>query len=74
VRRRARFAPLYSITSSAHSIIDRGTVRPGAFAVLRFTTISNFCRKLHRAFRATADMIGVSISQLNMIDEPRTNY
>jgi hypothetical protein len=32
---------LYSITSSARSKIDRGTVRPRVFAVLRFTTISN---------------------------------
>ena len=31
----------YSITSSARSRIDRGTVSPSAVAVLRFTTISN---------------------------------
>jgi hypothetical protein len=31
----------YSITSSARSIIDGGTARPSAVAVLRFTTISN---------------------------------
>src|SRR6516165_4636430 len=31
----------YSITSSARSSIDVGTVRPSALAVLRFTTISN---------------------------------
>jgi hypothetical protein len=34
-------APVYSITSSARSRIDRGTSRPSALAVLRFTTISN---------------------------------
>jgi len=33
--------PLHSITSSARSKIDGGTVRPSALAVLRFTTISN---------------------------------
>src|SRR6516162_7673714 len=33
---------LYSITSSARSKIDCGTVRPSALAVLRLTTISNF--------------------------------
>ena len=33
---------LYSITSSARSIIDGGTARPSALAVLRFTAISNF--------------------------------
>ena len=32
---------LYSMTSSARSIIDGGTERPRAVAVLRFTTISN---------------------------------
>src|SRR6516165_7141992 len=32
----------YSISSSARSKIDCGTVRPSALAVLRFTTISNF--------------------------------
>jgi hypothetical protein len=37
-----RRAPLYSITSSARSIIDGGMARPRAVAVLRFTTISNF--------------------------------
>ena len=31
----------YSMTSSARSKIDCGTVRPSALAVLRFTTISN---------------------------------
>jgi hypothetical protein len=31
----------YSITSSTRSIIDGGTARPSAVAVLRFTTISN---------------------------------
>jgi hypothetical protein len=31
----------HSITSSARSIIDGGTARPSAVAVLRFTTISN---------------------------------
>jgi len=36
---------IYSITSSARSMIDGGTARPSALAVLRFTTISNFCRK-----------------------------
>ena len=35
VRRRA---PVYSITSSARSRIDCGTVRPSALAVLTFTT------------------------------------
>src|SRR5262249_29442861 len=33
--------PVHSITSSARSRIDCGTVRPSALAVLRFTTISN---------------------------------
>jgi hypothetical protein len=32
----------YSITSSARSKIDCGTVSPSTLAVLRFTTISNF--------------------------------
>jgi hypothetical protein len=32
----------HSITSSALSKIDCGTVRPSALAVLRFTTISSF--------------------------------
>jgi len=32
----------YSMTSSARSKIDCGTVRPSDLAVLRFTTISNF--------------------------------
>ena len=32
----------YSITSSARTKIDGGTVRPSALAVLAFTTISNF--------------------------------
>src|SRR6516165_2268467 len=31
----------YSVTSSARTRIDRGTSRPSALAVLRFTTISN---------------------------------
>src|SRR5262249_46000533 len=35
-------AAFHSITSSARSRIDGGTARPSAFAVLRFTTISNF--------------------------------
>src|SRR5262249_14856352 len=34
--------PNHSITSSARSIIDGGTVRPSAVAVARFPTISNF--------------------------------
>ena len=33
---------LYSITSSARSTIDCGTVRPSDLAVLRFTANSNF--------------------------------
>ena len=32
----------YSITSSARGMIDGGTARPSAMAVLRFTTISYF--------------------------------
>ena len=35
-------APPHSITSSARSRIDGGTVRPSALAVLVFTAISNF--------------------------------
>ena len=35
-------AALHSITSSARTKIDGGTVRPSALAVLAFTTISNF--------------------------------
>jgi hypothetical protein len=35
-------AKIYSITSSARSKIDCGTVRPSDLAVLRFTAISNF--------------------------------
>ena len=42
---RDELASSHSITSSARSIIDGGTARPGALAVLRFTVISNFCRK-----------------------------
>src|SRR5262249_54574673 len=34
--------PNHSITSSARSRIDGGTVRPSALAVLSFRTISNF--------------------------------
>ena len=34
--------PDYSITSSARTRIDGGTVRPSALAVLAFTAISNF--------------------------------
>ena len=34
-----KLAPLYSITSSAATSRPGGTVRPSAFAVLRFTTI-----------------------------------
>ena len=39
---RNRIGRLYSITSSALSRIDCGTVKPSAFAVLRLMTISYF--------------------------------
>src|SRR5262249_24762377 len=39
---RDKIPPSHSITSSARSRIDWGTVRPSALAVLRLTTISNF--------------------------------
>ena len=39
---RDELAPFHSITSSARTKIDGGTVRPSAWAVLAFTAISNF--------------------------------
>src|SRR5262249_35169937 len=41
-KERGELAPFHSITSSARNIIDGGTARPSAVAVLRFTAISNF--------------------------------
>ena len=40
-KKRDDLAAIHSITSSARSRIDGGTVSPSAVAVLRFTTISN---------------------------------
>src|SRR5439155_23036169 len=39
---------LYSITSSARVSTVAGTSRPSALAVLRFSTVSYFRRRLHR--------------------------
>jgi hypothetical protein len=40
--KRDDLAAVHSITSSARTKIDGGTVRPSALAVLAFTAISNF--------------------------------
>ena len=47
---------LYSITSSARTRIDRGTSRPSALAVLRFTAISNLVGNSLAASRTFLDL------------------